>query len=137
MRSEAYKKLNIVRNCNMRVAAEALVFFNDFGEKAIMNDIKRAYDEMQKFDRINMMEFIKITQPEAELLGFHNYLDNGLFVLPLWTWWVIPPIGYFETCYGRTYYYNFNEGRPASRDSRGGFLGIGVRFHPDGTMNIG
>jgi len=137
MSSEAYKKLKNIRDYNMRVAAEALVYFQDYGEKMIMDDIKRAYDGMKKVDRISMMKFIEINQTEAELLGFYNYLDSGLFVLPLWMWWVIPPIGHFETISGRTENYNFNEGRPAGRDSRGGFLGIGVRFHPDGTMNIG
>ena len=137
MRSEAYEKLKIIRDDNMRIGAEALVHFNDYGEKMIMEDIKRAYDGMQKVSRINMMEFIKITQTEAEMLGFYNYRSTGLFVLPLWMWWVIPTAGNFETISGRTVRYNFNDGRHPGRDSRGGFFGFGVRFHPNGTMNIG
>jgi len=137
MRSEVYEKLKNIRDYNMRIASESLVYFNDYGEKMIMDDIKRAYDGMQKVDRINMMDFITITQIEAEMLGFYNYRSSGLFVLPLWMWWVIPAAGNFETINGRLEKYNFNAGVEAGRDSRGGFLGIGVRFYSDGKMNIG
>lgn len=137
MHSEAYEKLKIIRDVNMQIGAAALVYFNDYGEKMIMDDIKCAYEGMQKVARIHMMEFIKITQTEAEMLGFYNYRSTGLFVLPLWMWWVIPAAGRFETTTGRTVNYNFNNGHSLGRDARGGFFGFGVRFHPDGTMNIG
>lgn len=137
MRSEVYEHLKNIRDYHVKVAAEALVYFNDYGEKMIMDDIKRLHDLMQKVDRINMMDFIRITQLEAEMLGFYNYRSTGLFVLPLWMWWVIPSAGNFETITGELEMYSFSEQRPPSRDSRGGFLGFGVRFNSDGTMYIG
>lgn len=109
MRSEVYEHLKNIRDYHVKVAAEALVYFNDYGEKMIMDDIKRVHDLMQKVDRINMMDFIRITQLEAEMLGFYNYRSTGLFVLPLWMWWVIPSAGNFETITGELEMYSFSK----------------------------
>ena len=61
-------------------------------------------------------------------------------LMPSWMWWMVPTVGRFERKDGLFESYDFGEGAGPkswlSNDSRGGLLYYGVRFHPDGALDL-
>jgi hypothetical protein len=135
MPSKAFTDLRNVRDFVMNIGASTILYQEAWGDEFTISDIASARKKLEAVQRINMMDFMSLTKDEAIALGFYHWDRRpGLFLLPLWMWWVMPSSGAFETINGETDVYNFNDNNEPSSDSRGGFLGFGVRFGADGTM---
>ena len=140
MSSECYVKLIQFRDYVMRIASEHIMYLEDWGPKYIIEHARDAHDYMKNVNRVPMLDFIKLTRDEVIAIGFYeSKVKPGLFVVPVWMWYLIPDAGRFESACSNGYdsiSYNFSSGNPLSRDSRGGFLAIGVRFNQDGSMSL-
>lgn len=138
MPSKAYDALCKARHLCAIAGADGALFLDSYGDTFTAAELRRRRDNLASLKRIEMMDFVKLTKSEAEALDFYHYQSRpGLYVMPLWVWWVIPPFGNFETVNGEVCRYNMASGDQPSRDTRGGYLGFGVRFNIDGSMHLG
>ena len=138
MPSKAYEALRKARHLCAIAGADGALFLDDYGNEFSAQELRKQRGYFAAQPRVEMMDFIALTKSEAEALDFWPHSSQpGLYVLPLWAWWVIPPFGNFEAVSGLQHRYNIASGKYPSKDTRGGYLGFGVRFHIDGSMDIG
>ena len=138
MPSKAYEAFLDARHICAAIGANAALHAAAWGKDYTLRSINSGRNELLSLIRVDMMGFIKLTRDEALTLGFREHDRRpGLYVIPTWAWWVIPPAGNFEAVSGMQHRYHISSGEMPSTDTRQGYLCFGVRFHIDGSMDIG